>query len=99
MTPNLGQGACQALEDAVTLGALVTAHSLDDALRTYDTVRRPRTEKLVRMSARAATMLQSENRALIALRNTAARVVPPRIAGRGVARAIAWTPPSDDGSQ
>ncbi len=38
MTPNLGQGACQALEDAVVLARCAT----DSDLSAYDTERRPR---------------------------------------------------------
>jgi len=41
MTPNLGQGACQALEDAVVLAiALGSGEGLDG----YDRRRRPRTQ-------------------------------------------------------
>ena len=46
MTANLGQGACQALEDAATLGRLVSAGGhmgtvLDADLARYDALRRP----------------------------------------------------------
>ena len=94
MTPNLGQGACQALEDAVTLGAVLTTYNIDVALRRYDELRRPRTEKLVKLSARAARMLQSESRAANAARNLGARIVPQRVAARTVAKTIAWRPPA-----
>ena len=40
MTPNLGQGACQALEDAVTLGALAGSGDVGEALEAYDTISR-----------------------------------------------------------
>ena len=43
MTPNLGQGACQALEDAVVLAKTVGGPSGLDA---YDRLRRPRTQKI-----------------------------------------------------
>ena len=55
MLPNLGQGGCQALEDAVVLGARVRPH--DDvaaALQRWSAERRPRVERVMRMSARVA---------------------------------------------
>jgi 2-polyprenyl-6-methoxyphenol hydroxylase-like FAD-dependent oxidoreductase len=92
-TPNLGQGACQALEDAVTLAALVRGGDVASGLAGYDAQRRPRTEKFVRNASRAARMTQTESRAGIAVRNVAARLVPPRLAARPIQRLLAWTPP------
>ncbi|MBM0234723.1 FAD-dependent monooxygenase [Micromonospora sp. STR1_7] len=44
-SPNMAQGAAMALEDAVVLAsALATADSVADALRDYETRRRPRTD-------------------------------------------------------
>jgi 2-polyprenyl-6-methoxyphenol hydroxylase-like FAD-dependent oxidoreductase len=94
MTPNLGQGACQALEDAVTLGVLLGRAPIKDALAEYDAVRRPRTQRFVRRSARVGRMLQSEGAASIAVRNFGARMTPQRLAARAVQRTIAWQPPT-----
>jgi 2-polyprenyl-6-methoxyphenol hydroxylase-like FAD-dependent oxidoreductase len=44
-TPNLGQGACQALEDAVILAQCLQTHPLSTALATYDRLRLPRTRE------------------------------------------------------
>ena len=93
MTPNLGQGACQALEDAVTLGALTGSRDVDDALAAYDAERRPRTQRLVTMSERAGRMAQAEAPALVGMRNLLARLVPVGVASRPIARTIAWRPP------
>ncbi len=93
MTPNLGQGACQALEDAVTLGALVGSRDVDDALTAYDADRRPRTQRLVTMSERAGRMAQAQAPMLVGLRNLLARLVPIGVASRPIARTIAWRPP------
>lgn len=85
MTPNLGQGACLALEDAVELAALVSAAAgVDDGLREYDARRRPRTQRLAAASARAARVVQSEGRLAVALRDTAARITPPPLAAASV---------------
>ena len=59
MTPNLGQGACQALEDAVVLSGLAASTNADDlppALAAYTSARLPRSTQVVRWSRRAATM-------------------------------------------
>ncbi|MGY0233835.1 FAD-dependent monooxygenase [Longispora urticae] len=51
MTPNLGQGCCQALEDAVTLAdVLAGAPDPAAALRRYEDLRAPRTARIVRMA-------------------------------------------------
>ena len=49
MTQYMAQGACMALEDAVTLGAAITDSDFDfiTALRRYDTVRIPRTARVL----------------------------------------------------
>ncbi|MBV6699905.1 3-hydroxybenzoate 6-monooxygenase [Kitasatospora aureofaciens] len=54
------QGACQALEDAVTLGALLTHAAPDDIparLTRYDTTRRDRTARIQLFSRRMGTDL------------------------------------------
>jgi 2-polyprenyl-6-methoxyphenol hydroxylase-like FAD-dependent oxidoreductase len=52
--PQLGQGGCMALEDAVVLSQeLRAANCLDDALAAYVTRRKPRTD-WVREQSRAA---------------------------------------------
>lgn len=69
-TPNLGQGACQALEDAVTLADAVRRYqSMEEALRAYERVRIPRTTAIVNDSRRAGQALQTERPALASLRD------------------------------
>ncbi|MFB7368949.1 FAD-dependent monooxygenase [Streptomyces sp. NPDC056222] len=94
MTPNLGQGACQALEDAVTL-----AHCLDGtpdvaaALRSYDQLRRPRTRAIARRSARLGVVGQLSWPPAVLLRDTAARLMPTRATLRSMTPVLGWTPP------
>jgi salicylate hydroxylase len=56
-TPNLGAGMGIAMEDAYILGNLLAAAKdpadIESALEAYDTVRRPRTQRLIRESRRA----------------------------------------------
>ncbi|KAK4446395.1 salicylate hydroxylase [Podospora aff. communis PSN243] len=56
MTPNLGAGAGQAMEDGYVLAALMgerpprTAEDVERVFAAYDAVRRPRTQEVVRLS-------------------------------------------------
>ncbi|MER7493062.1 FAD-dependent monooxygenase [Streptomyces pharetrae] len=95
MTPNLGQGACQALEDAVTLtAALATEPAVDAALARYDAERRPRSQSVARAARRAGRLGQQlAHPAAVALRNTAMRLAPSGATLRAVLRHAAWTPP------
>jgi 2-polyprenyl-6-methoxyphenol hydroxylase-like FAD-dependent oxidoreductase len=77
MTPNLGQGAGQALEDAVVLGACLRAGSDPaSALRTYEDKRRARTAAVVRQSRLFGQLAQSERRPVCWLRDAIFRWTP-----------------------
>ena len=76
-TPNMGQGACQAIEDAVVLKqCLQQEPSIAAALRQYEKRRLARTAKVVRMSRLLGAVSQWQNPLLIGLRNTAFRLTP-----------------------
>lgn len=95
MTPNLGQGANQAIEDAVVLAAVCDpAGDTGAALTEYDRRRRPRAGRVAAAALRAARFGQQlDNPAAVALRNAAMRAVPVRIALRSMSRHADWTPP------
>ncbi|WP_406376360.1 FAD-dependent monooxygenase [Streptomyces virginiae] len=95
MTPHLGQGACQALEDAVTLAAaLATEPTVPAALTRYDAERRPRAQAVARAARQAGRMGQQLSHPLaVALRNTAMRLTPSRAATRMILRHHTWVPP------
>lgn len=58
-TPNLGQGACQALEDAVVLAdSLRRCASAEDGLRDYEARRHHRANFVIGQSRRIGTMAQ-----------------------------------------
>jgi len=61
MTPDLGQGANQALEDAQALAAAV-GPDLVAALRAYESVRIPRASAIVRGSRRVGRIMQLDSR-------------------------------------
>ena len=86
MTPNLGQGANRALEDAVVLAAA-------GSLTGYDRDRRPRSLRVARASRRIGRLSRIANPAAVAARNMLMRVVAPRMALRSMARYSDWTPP------
>ena len=85
MTPSLGQGACQAIEDAAALadvladalaGAPDRTDSVSGALRSYERRRVGRTAAIVRRSRRMGRFMQSENPVVCGLRDTLAAMVP-----------------------
>ena len=77
MTPNQGQGACQALEDAVALGWCLTQTSnATDALRLYERQRLRRANRVVRASRQATRGVQIDNPVLCAIRDTLVRLLP-----------------------
>jgi 2-polyprenyl-6-methoxyphenol hydroxylase-like FAD-dependent oxidoreductase len=100
MTPNLGQGACQAIEDAVVLARLVTgagdgAASVEQALAAYTAQRLPRTTQVVRWSRRMGAMSTWKAPAAVAFRDRLAAVmgkIAPAAALRGLAPIYDWRP-------
>lgn len=73
-TPNLGQGACQAMEDAVFLAhSLSTISSPEEALRHYESLRKKRTEFVVEQSWQLGKLLQLSNPLGVWLRDTVSR--------------------------
>jgi 2-polyprenyl-6-methoxyphenol hydroxylase-like FAD-dependent oxidoreductase len=86
MTPNLGQGACQAIEDAVVLAAcLGNLRQVDFALREYQKRRVPRTTKVALESRRIGELGQWENPLLCFLRDAAMRAIPSSVTVRHMA--------------
>jgi 2-polyprenyl-6-methoxyphenol hydroxylase-like FAD-dependent oxidoreductase len=98
MTPNLGQGACQALEDAAVLSRLA-AGTEPDAVTTmlarYTAARLPRTTDVVRWSRRAATMTTWTSPIAVAFRDTVTRLtgkLAPGAALRSLDHIYDWQP-------
>jgi 2-polyprenyl-6-methoxyphenol hydroxylase-like FAD-dependent oxidoreductase len=99
MTPNLGQGACQALEDAAVIARLAAGAEPDEVpalLARYTAARLPRTQNVVRWSRRAGTMTTWASPPAIAFRNAAmwlAGRLPPSAAIRSLVPVYGWQPP------
>ncbi|MFG2291846.1 FAD-dependent oxidoreductase [Streptomyces sp. NPDC048603] len=108
MAPNLGQGGCQAIEDAAVLARLLPRgdgragadddRSLTAALAAYTAARRDRTDA-VRLRARRAGRLGALRSPLaVAARDLAVRVTPDRLARRGLDDLFnGFRPPGDPG--
>jgi 2-polyprenyl-6-methoxyphenol hydroxylase-like FAD-dependent oxidoreductase len=84
-TPGVGQGAAQAIEDAVVLAAqLATRGDLEDALTKYESLRIPRTTFVQRQSRRADRVAQLGNARLCRLRDEVFARLPERARRRQV---------------
>lgn len=92
MTPNLGQGACQAIEDAVTL-----AHHAGGDLAAYTAARLDRTTKVVRRSMSMCRLTRLRNPAAVWLRDTAMSLADrlgPDLVLRSMDDLLSWEPPA-----
>ncbi|UFS96334.1 FAD-dependent monooxygenase [Nocardia huaxiensis] len=93
MTPNMGQGANQALEDAVTLAAVLDRQPLDAALTEYDRLRRPRTQAIARRSHLIGQVAQWSFPPATLLRDTIIRCTPSSAMLDSLGSALTWEPP------
>lgn len=95
MTPDLGQGAGQAIEDAATLALLLRGASvqdLDGVLARFDRLRRARTRGIWSRSRLMGRVAQIGHPVGVRLRDTALRATPASLASAGVARLQRWEP-------
>jgi 2-polyprenyl-6-methoxyphenol hydroxylase-like FAD-dependent oxidoreductase len=79
LLPHTGQGAAQAIVDAVALGrALEAGGDVESALRSYERARQPRTATLLAQGRRTARVMRITNPVACALRDTVIRLMPIR---------------------
>ena len=77
LLPHTGQGAAQAIVNAVTLGTMLGAHAdVTEALRSYERARIPGTSSLVRQGRRTAGIMRARNPLLCFARELAVRLTP-----------------------
>ncbi len=80
MLPFLGQGACQAIEDAGAVGeALATEPDAPSALELYEARRRKRANHAVRLSHRIGKLIHVRSTMLRSLRDRAMALTPEAI--------------------
>jgi 2-polyprenyl-6-methoxyphenol hydroxylase-like FAD-dependent oxidoreductase len=79
-TPNMGQGACQAIEDAVVLAdELKTGGLVTDAFKRFESRRLKRTRYITENSRRIGQVAQMQHPLLTWLRNSVFRLLPPSV--------------------
>ncbi|MBF8192376.1 FAD-dependent monooxygenase [Nonomuraea sp. K274] len=97
MTPNLGQGACQAIEDAIVLAHLAGGQEND--LAAYTAARLERTSKIVRQSMTICRLTMVRNPVVVRLRDfgmsTAAKLSSDLML-RSMDQVLGWRPPGQD---
>ena len=80
LLPHTGQGAAQAIVDAVALGqALGDGANVADALRSYERERRPKTAVLVAQGRRTARIMRTTDPIACGLREMAIRLAPVKL--------------------
>ena len=101
MTPDLGQGGCQAIEDAVTLISLLgvstptaATTSIGDALTLYDQQRRHRTQSLAARARMVGRVGQLNSRVGVGLRNGLLALMPGSAFVRASTSVQRWDPPT-----
>jgi 2-polyprenyl-6-methoxyphenol hydroxylase-like FAD-dependent oxidoreductase len=91
MTPNLGQGAGQAIEDAVVLDdCLARAATIEDALTRYEQRRVARANGIVRASRQFGAIAQWSNPVAAWLRDRLMSLTPPSAAIRQASRLMEY---------
>lgn len=79
-TPNMGQGACQALEDvAVLMDELTDKASAPKAFLSFEKRRLQRTRYITKTSKRIGEVAQWENPFMISIRNTILKNIPAKM--------------------
>ncbi|MBV8325220.1 FAD-dependent monooxygenase [Chryseobacterium sp.] len=76
-TPNLGQGACQAIEDAYVLGKLLAKEQdIQTAFQQYEAIRMPKALQVVSSSRIVGRLAHVDNRLGVWLRNNLMKNIP-----------------------
>jgi 2-polyprenyl-6-methoxyphenol hydroxylase-like FAD-dependent oxidoreductase len=79
-TPNMGQGACQAIEDAMVLADEMAKNvPVEDAFKAFEKRRLKRTHRIVNTSWSLGKAAQLEHKLLAELRNFTFRILPKSV--------------------
>lgn len=91
MTPDLGQGACRAIEGAVALAeCLGKGQNAEAGLELYEARRTRRTAAIVRGSRRMARIAQLQNPLACNLRDKAFKALPDRVQMRQLEEMVGY---------
>lgn len=78
-TPNMGQGACQAIEDAYVLSACMEKYDLNKAFAEFQKLRMPKARQVVQTSWTLGKVAHWENALAVNIRNQLMKMTPKRI--------------------
>ena len=78
-TPNMGQGACQSIEDAFVLSECLDKYGITKAFSEYQKLRLPKAHQVVKASWLVGKMAHLKNPILIGLRNQMLRLTPSSV--------------------
>ena len=78
-TPNMGQGACQAIEDAFVLSEYLDKYDVGKAFAAYQKARLPKAHQIVKTSWLIGKMAHLTNPVLVGLRNQILRLTPSSV--------------------
>jgi 2-polyprenyl-6-methoxyphenol hydroxylase-like FAD-dependent oxidoreductase len=81
-TPNMGQGACMAIEDAATLANGLAKYEPEEAFTKFEAHRIKRTTKIVNQSWQFGRLFQLENPVLRYIRDSVFKMTPKRVIER-----------------
>jgi 2-polyprenyl-6-methoxyphenol hydroxylase-like FAD-dependent oxidoreductase len=98
MPHHLGQGACLAFEDAVTLRSVLREAApgapTRAAVEAYGRLRRPRAVTVVRQTRRMSAVLQARGGLALRARDAVLGTITSRLMGGAATAAAQWHPPS-----
>lgn len=93
MTPNLGQGACFALEDACVIARCIDrSKTFADAFQHYEQLRSRRADKIQRQSRWLGKLIQLESPTGIAVRDAVLTLTPNRFADLSMRELFGFRP-------
>jgi 2-polyprenyl-6-methoxyphenol hydroxylase-like FAD-dependent oxidoreductase len=95
MTPNLGQGGCQAIEDGVVLAHLLGAcrdgkMRREEVALSYEKSRRTRVYDILDQSFALGRLARYSNPIFVVARDALFRIIPPRVQQRRLARIVTF---------
>jgi 2-polyprenyl-6-methoxyphenol hydroxylase-like FAD-dependent oxidoreductase len=94
MGPDLGQGACQAIEDAETLAlALGTFVDPRTALRVYERIRTRRVRTVGRIVSVTSWLASRQHPVICTVRDAVLAATPPAVSRRQTDLVAGWDPP------
>lgn len=78
-TPNMGQGACQAIEDAYILTECLSKYEVKEAFKKFQKIRLEKAHKVVKVSWTIGKIAHLSNPISIVLRNQIMKLTPEKI--------------------